>query len=132
MQGEETPVVFDGTDQVTLRYCKDKPCGVFIKDLDGGAIGNKQTQATCEAAINIVRAAMYGSVDAIYLDRGQTIASDRTRRPSARMQRGARTGGLLAACAGTRHCREHHRVRREPCTHGWMPVVHRGIGQGLR
>lgn len=73
MQGEETPVVFDGTEQVILRYCKDKPCSVSIKDLGGGSIGNKHTQATCEAAVNIIRAAMYGSVDAIYLDRGQTL-----------------------------------------------------------
>ena len=38
----ETPVVFDGTDQVVLRYLQGtNACSVSIKDLGSGAIGNK-------------------------------------------------------------------------------------------
>lgn len=74
MQAEETPVVFDAQGkQVVLRYCKDKACAVYIKKFSDGSLGNKQTDAACHTQVNIMRAAMYGSVDAMYLDHGQTL-----------------------------------------------------------
>lgn len=66
-------MVFDEGKQVILRYCKDKACGVFVGVAGTDSLGNKQTLATCEATLNIVRAAMYGTVEAMYLDSGQVL-----------------------------------------------------------
>lgn len=71
--GGETPVLLDDGRQVILRYCKDKACGVFVGVAGTDSLGNKQTQATCEATLNVVRAAMYGTVEALYLDTGQVL-----------------------------------------------------------
>ena len=124
-------MVFDGTDQVTLRYWDKCVRRVHQRDLDGGAIGNKTDSGYVRAAINIVRAAMYGSVDAIYLDRGQTL------RLTVRV-------GLQPGCSRAPVPADFSLPVLAPAiagntigcdanpADGWMPVVHRGIGQGLR